>query len=201
MPKKVNVVLFDFDGTLSAKDSTPEFFKYCFKHSLRPWLFIPFILFGLIIKKFNSYGIWWRQITRLFINKNMVKKLATGFIKQHKLNRFGWAAERVVAERAAGNKVILISAGADYLIQKLVSDIKFDAVFASEMDPAKPWKYKYFPYGENKVAVLKEWAKKNNVTPNVVRAYSDNKSDVPMMNLAREQVWINPKTGCRQDKK
>ncbi|HNY25636.1 MAG TPA: HAD-IB family phosphatase [Alphaproteobacteria bacterium] len=200
MPKKVNVVLFDFDGTLSAKDSTPEFFKYCFKHSLRPWLFIPFILFGLIIKKFNSSGVWWRQITRLFINANMVKKLAPGFIKQHKLNRFGWAAERVAAERAAGNKVILISAGADYLITKLVNDIKFDAIFASEMDPAKPWKYKYFPYGKNKVVVLKKWAKKNKVTPNVVRAYSDSKSDIPMMNLAQEQVWINPKTGARIEK-
>jgi len=32
MLQKKDVVVFDFDGTLSASDSNREFFKYFFKH-------------------------------------------------------------------------------------------------------------------------------------------------------------------------
>ena len=49
MLKKQKVVIFDFDGTLSAKDANAQFMKYCFKHSLRPWLFLPMVLFGVIL--------------------------------------------------------------------------------------------------------------------------------------------------------
>ena len=36
MLKKTDVVLFDFDGTLSARDSNVEFARYCMRHSIRP---------------------------------------------------------------------------------------------------------------------------------------------------------------------
>ena len=41
MLKKTDVVLFDFDGTLSAHDSNIEFARYCFRRSIRPWLYLP----------------------------------------------------------------------------------------------------------------------------------------------------------------
>lgn len=41
MLMKQDVVVFDFDGTLSARDSNVEFGRYCFRHSVRPWLFLP----------------------------------------------------------------------------------------------------------------------------------------------------------------
>ena len=134
---------------------------------------------------------------RRFLTEKMVKKYAQDFIKQHKQNRFGWAYERVVAERAAGNTVILISASPNYLLKPLVRDMKFDAVMCSEMYANRPWKYKFLCWGKNKVVALNTWAAKNKITPNIVRAYSDSKSDMPIMKLAAEQVWINRKTGCR----
>ena len=45
---------------------------------------------------------------------------------------------------------------------------------------------------------MDEWAKENKIIPNVVRAYSDSKSDMPMMEIATEQVWIDAKTGLRK---
>ncbi len=200
MFKKVNVVMFDFDGTLSARDANMEFGKYCFQHSLRPWFFIPVMIIGFIVKQFNPSGVWWRQMTRRFLTEKMVKKFAPDFIKKHKMERFGWAASQVENERAAGNKVILISAGPEYLIKNLVRDIKFDAVICSDIDIKNPWKIKFFCWGKNKIIAMDKWAIKNNFTTKLVRAYSDNKSDTPIMNLAREQVWINPKTGCRIEK-
>ncbi len=199
MLKKTEVVLFDFDGTLSAYDANTEFAKYCFRHSIRPWLFLPLILFGGMMRKFNPDGIWWRQIMRRFINAKMVKKHVPGFVKQHKRNRFGWAKERVQSERDAGRKVVLLSASVNYLLRPLVRDMNFDAVFCSETDPKKPWRYRVLCWGQNKVYIMDEWAKENKIIPHVVRAYSDSKSDLPMMEIADEQVWIDPKTGMRKE--
>ena len=199
MLKKTEVVLFDFDGTLSAYDANFEFAKYCFRRSIRPWLFLPLILVAGIARCVKPEGIWWRETMRRFVNEKMVKKYAAGFIKQHKRNRFGWAKERVQSERDAGRKVVLLSASPNYLLRPLVRDMNFDAVFCSEMDPKKPWKYRVLCWGQNKVYIMDQWAKENKIIPHVVRAYSDSKSDMPMMEIADEQVWVDPKTGMRKE--
>ena len=198
MLQKVNVVVFDFDGTLSASDSNYEFGKYCFKHSIRPWLFLPVIFVAQIGRILNPSGIWWRQTMRRFLTENMVKELSGKMIVEHKQRRFGWAKDQVAKEHRAGNKVVLISASTNYLIPKLVADMKFDAVLTSQMEQAKPWRYKFLCWGNNKVIALDNWAKENKYIPNVVRAYSDSKSDLPIMEIAKEQVWIDKKTGLRK---
>jgi hypothetical protein len=194
MQKPVNVVLFDFDGTLSWPDSNVAFGRYCFRHSLRPWLFLPLIGLSGVVRLFNPRGIWWRENMRRFVTPKMVKKFAPGFVREHKKNRFGWASEQVAEERAAGNKVLLVSASPDYLIPDLVDDMNFDAVICSKMYHEKPWKYKFLCWGQNKVIAMDEWAKKNKFIPHVVRAYSDSASDMPMMEIADQQIWINPKS-------
>lgn len=198
MLQKKNVVVFDFDGTLSASDSNWEFFKYCFKHSFRPWLFLPCVVAGFVGKFLNPGGVWWRQTIRNFITPNMVNRFAKDCIKQHRKNRFGWAKEQVAKERDAGNKVILISASPDYLIPELINDMKFDAVFCSKMNKDKPYKYEFLCWGQNKVLALDNWAKEHKYIPNVVRVYSDSKADMPIMKIAKEQIWIDPKTGLRK---
>ncbi|MBR3511114.1 MAG: haloacid dehalogenase-like hydrolase [Alphaproteobacteria bacterium] len=198
MLQKKDIVVFDFDGTLSASDSNYEFFKYCFKHSLRPWLFLPCVFVGMIGSCVDKSGIWWREIIRNFITPKMVKDYSKDVIKLHKQNRFGWAKEQVAKEKNAGNIVVLISASTDYLIPGLVKDMNFDAVFCSKMDIDKPYKYKFLCWGKNKVIALDNWAKENKIIPNVVRSYSDSKSDMPMMEIAKEQVWIDKKTGLRK---
>ena len=198
MLKKENIVVFDFDGTLSASDSNYEFFKYCFKHSVRPWIFIPCVIAGLIGSKLNPRGIWWRETIRNFITPQMVRDFSSDVIRLHKQNRFGWAKEMVAKERARGNKVLLISASPDYLIPSLVKDMKFDAIFCSQMDKDKPYKYKFLCWGRNKVIAMDNWARENKIIPNLVRAYSDSKHDMPIMEIAKERVWIDRKTGLRK---
>lgn len=198
MLKKVDVVVFDFDGTLSALDSNVEFARYCFRHSLRPWFYLPLMAVAGIAAAVKPDGVWWRENIRRFLTPKMVKKFAPGFIKQHMRERFGWAREQVAAERDAGRMVVMASASPNYLLRPLVRDMKFDAVLCSEMDANKPWKYHYLCWGQNKVYALDAWARDNKLIPNVVRMYSDSKSDMPLMEIASEQVWIDRKTGLRK---
>ncbi len=195
MVKKANIVVFDFDGTLSASDSHIEFGRYCFKHSLRPWAFLPMFLIGVAVYMINHHSKWSRQIMRRFVTPNMVKKFAPAVVREHRMKRFGWAKAQVAAERDAGNICVLVSAGPDYLVPDLVRDMDFDAVITSEMEKRRPWKYKFMCWGENKVVALDRWAKKNKITPHVVRSYGDSKSDKYIMALADTEIWINRKTG------
>ena len=198
MLKKEDVVIFDFDGTLSAHDSNVEFAKYCFRRSLRPWLYLPLMAVAGVARMFNPGGVWWRQNMRRFMTPRMVREFAPGFIKQHMRERFGWSADQVAKERGDGHSVILISASPDYLLPRLVRDMKFDAVLCSRMDEEKPWRYEFLCWGQNKVYAMDEWAKKNKIIPNIVRSYSDSKSDMPLMEIADDQVWIDRKTGLRK---
>lgn len=195
MLKPVDVVLFDFDGTLSWPDSNVAFARYCMRHSVRPWLFIPMFGVCAMARLFNRRGCWWREHMRRFLTPDMIKKHMRGFVREHRRNRFGWAAERVAAERAAGNKVLLITATPDYLISELVRDMDFDAVICSHVHESRPWKYKFCCWGKNKVIAMDEWAKEHKFIPHVVRAYSDSKTDLPMMEIADQQIWINPESG------
>lgn len=198
MLKKVNVVVFDFDGTISSSDTNYEFGRWCFKHDWRTWPYLPFVGLFISCRIFNRAGVWWREMSRRFVIKNMVKKFKSEFVKYHKTNRFGWAKEQIKKEQADGNLVVLISASPDYLIPDLVRDIKFDAILTSQMNEDKPWKYKFLCYGKNKVIALDRWAREHKYIPHIVRAYSDSNSDKPIMNIADEQVWIDSKTGMRK---
>jgi phosphoserine phosphatase len=79
-------------------------------------------------------------------------------------------------------------------LRDLVKDMGFDSVLCSEMEKSRPWKYKFLCYGKNKADALERSLEK---PYKIIRAYSDSKADLPVMRLAVEQVWINPKTGCR----
>ena len=66
------------------------------------------------------------------------------------------------------------------------------------MDKEHPWKYKFLCWGKNKVIALDKWATENKYIPNVVRSYSDSKTDMPIMEIAKEAVWIDAKTGLKK---
>ena len=208
MLKKQKIVVFDFDGTLNGRDANMEFGKYCFRHSIRPWLFLPIVIFGAVLSLFDfkttkmrPIKIIWREVMRSFVSEKLVKRLAPEFIKQHRKLRWDWVNTVVAKELAAKDvKVILISAGPDFLVPHLINDLKFDAVLTSDMQKHKPWKFNFFAWGDNKVVILEKWARKNKIQPIVLRNYGDSYGDTSLMLLAKEAIWIDSKTGNRRVK-
>lgn len=202
MAKKIDISVFDFDGTLSASDANLEFGKYLLRHSPKTWLYLPFIIVGMLAKYLNPSGLWWRQMSRRYVTKNTVQRYAPEFIREHKKRRFDWALDAVAREREDGNIVLLISASPDYLVPYLVDDMDFDAILCSQMDALHPWKINFLCWGPGKVEALAHWAAENNVIPNVVRSYGDSPGDKFIMARANEQVWIERNSpslakGCR----
>jgi phosphoserine phosphatase len=191
-----NIVVFDFDGTLAAGDLNYDFGKYAMRHSVRPWLFLPLTIFGFLIRPFNKSGMFWRELCRMWACKKLVSRMRAPFLREHGSRVFGWAGEQIAAEKKRGYSVALISASPDFLLREFVKNAgwRFDIFLCSKMDAARPWKYKFLCYGENKLTALNKAVK----NCRIVRAYSDSRSDMPIMRLAREQVWINPKTGMRR---
>jgi phosphoserine phosphatase len=131
----------------------------------------------------------------MYLSESLLNRIKKGFIKHHLKNRFGWSAEQVAAEKAQGYYTVCLSASSDYALPDLVKDMKFDMVLCSETyaRQGQPWKFKFFCYGENKVKKLNAQIK----SYKIIRSYSDSKVDMPVMRLAQEEVWIDPKTGCR----
>lgn len=206
--KKQKIIVFDFDGTLTASDANAEFLKYCFRHSIRPWLFLPVMAFALFLKNFENHNDKlsagksarrWRELLRRFITRDLIERLKPGFIKEFKKFRFDWAKQTVADEHSASDvQVILLSAGMDYLIPQLVDDMDFDWIITSKTNPRRPWKFEGFCYGKNKVVALNEWGHENKIIPLVVRSYADSESDKFLMAIAEQKIWIDSKTGKRK---
>ncbi|MCL2339067.1 MAG: haloacid dehalogenase-like hydrolase [Proteobacteria bacterium] len=210
------IVLFDFDGTLSAGDTTIDFWKYSFLHSVRPWVFSPVIPIALTlkyanrfvkkifhIKRLTRFDTLWREMLHCYETPELMRRLSPGFIAEHRRKRFAWAADQVARERAAGSVVVMISAGLNEFLTPLIEDMGFDYILCTRMIESHPWKFRFFCYRENKVDALNGLLRaefgcdlNSEKTPfRVVRAYSDDSSDRPMMGLAKQAVWIDPETG------
>jgi phosphoserine phosphatase len=193
--EKNNIVVFDFDGTLCAGDLSFGFWIYALRRSIRPWLFLPMTIFGIMISPLNRGGVFWRGVARRWLDKKLLLRLRDPFLAERKLKIFGWAGDRIAEERAFGNMVVLASASPDYLLKKLVglAGWRLDMFLCSKTDGEKPWKYDFLCYGKNKLKRLKSTLGDFRI----IRAYSDNRSDMPIMRLARDRIWINPSSGAR----
>jgi HAD superfamily hydrolase (TIGR01490 family) len=192
-----NLVLFDFDGTITTKDTTKILFIELLK--LRPlrlfkagWLILK-TYFERDFKKKQDYknltiGYLISGHTDLSINnaldifKKKVEILCRPTILE-KINTCIMNDEIVVVVTASPSFAVKY-----FFLTEQVNVIgtrfkKKDKVFNGKLN-SNPC------YGEEKVSRINEWLSENIIEYNISEGWSDDFSDLPMLKMAKKRFWI-----------
>ena len=194
--KKKTIVVFDFDGTITKKDSLIYFIKFskgklkfyftfiiffpllvAMKLKLFPnWkvkqLVFSFLYKGVPLEKFNNWGIAFSDI----IDKITYHK-AIETLKQHKKN---------------GDKVIIISASLENYLKPWANKIGFDFILSTQIEVDNDNKITgNFStkncYGQEKVnRLLETFPDRNNYK---LIAYGDSRGDKELIEFANESYY------------
>ena len=189
--------LYDFDGTITSKDTTILLLVELLK--LRPWRLPRLTWFLLRMILANS-----SEVNQRYKNKAigyLIKDLSDSNLRgalQNFVNKVKplYRQSVMLSTRQAirdGCKVIIVTASPSFAISECVSDLPV-LVLGTEFEKEEniytgQLKSKNC-YGQEKVKRINEWAKSNNVTLNIQSAWSDHVSDFDMLNLSENRYWI-----------
>lgn len=174
--------LYDFDNTIYHGDSSTDFFFYAAMNYPSIYLNAPKIAWAGIRYKLGM------------INKTKMKEVIFTFVKKvpdiDKLIKSFWDSHRCYIkefylEKDHKNDVI-ISASPEWLLEPITKELKVKKLIGSLVDK-KTGKFTGLNcYGEEKVVRLKKCYK----TIKVEEVYSDSKSDIPILKLAKHAFYV-----------
>ena len=129
-------------------------------------------------------------------SKEEIDKLVTEFWEIEKNKIYDWAKDELAENKKQADLVIVTSASPKFIIEKFLLDFGYDLVFGTEFVKFDNDRFISKIYGENnkndeKVKKLKMWAKKQKISFEILKFYSDSIADKPLYDLAKEKVWVN----------
>lgn len=212
MPEAVNpgqpvVAAFDFDGTLTWRDTllpflrrllgTPNFLWLLFACS--PWL----IAFAL--RLMSNHRAKARLLRAALAGRSVteVQRCAQAFVQQDLPSQWRpWTLQRLVQHQQAGHRCVLVSASTSLYMHLVGANLGVDAVLCTEMEVADGHYTGYLStpncHGEEKVQRLQAWlAASYDDVAVVLHAYGDTSGDLPMLRLAR-QAWYRQRPWPRR---
>jgi HAD superfamily hydrolase (TIGR01490 family) len=186
----LNLALFDFDGTLTTKDSLGVFLKYSVgtqKYILNMFRFIPYFFLWKIGMMRNDVAK--RHLFKIFfkgIDESEFKDLAKGFAKE-KLSSI-IHNERVAllkTHQANGDRVIVVSASMKCWLEPWCREMGVE-LLSTELEFKKNRFSGAFLtpncHGKEKVARVKEYLNIDNY--DTIYAYGDSSGDDEMLAMA-----------------
>lgn len=201
--EKRPVALFDFDGTLTRKDTTAPFFGYLLKRYPAALVELPKIAAWL-----PAYGLG-------LISKERMKTIALSIVTHvpdaelagviqwfHDAEilptYFRDALERVAWHRSQGHRLVLVSASLELYLQPAKRQLGFDQLIGTRANLDKnPHVLGNNCFGSEKVKRLMEqdWFDQTDWPDSW--AYSDHHSDLPLLMLAGHPVATTPTKALR----
>lgn len=198
------VAAFDFDGTLTWRDTLGPF--------LRRLLGLPGLLGVLILtspwllayvlRLTSNHRAKARLLQAALAGRRVedVQRCAEAFVGQDlPLQWRPWALRQLVAHQQAGHRCVLVSASTSPYMHLVGASLRVDAVLCTEMEVVDT---RYSGrmatpncHGEEKARRLQDWiARSLGDAPVVLHAYGDTGGDFPMLRLAhtawyRERAW------------
>lgn len=193
-------VLFDFDGTLTKRDTTRLYvLAFATRFPLRTLMALPHILAlkrsgpdpeSIQAAKFALLGKLRSGFTANQLRKAHVKFARRAAALRRKV---AWTAMREHAR--TGRRVLVVTASARDAVELVferegveVIGTEFalaDGRFTGELDGIAC-------YGEGKRTILERWAVERGGKVEFVDAWSDSLEDLPMMGMAQSRHWVCP---------
>ena len=197
---KATLALFDFDGTLTTKDSYLAFLQYSLgwpKLILKGFLLMPVILLYKVGILTNDKA---KEAITIFFYKgwsaNKFEEVSRGFVDKviDKILRKE-IMDKLTMHKNLGHHVLVVSASfEDYLMPWCVREnIDLIATQLEVLDGKMTGKFKSGNcHGIRKIERIKQFL--DVAQMNYIYAYGDSKGDLPMLNLANEAYVIKGTT-------
>lgn len=179
----MGINLYDFDKTIYNGDSTIDFYLFILKKHKNIIKFLPNQIKGLI--KYKQ-----KKISKETFKEYFFEFLTSIENPELEVKEFWIKNKRKIKKwylNCSHKNDIIISASPEFLVKEIGKILKVKCVIASEIN-IKNGKFKGKNcYGKEKVRRFKE----KYPASNVINAYSDSLSDMPMLNLAKNKYLVN----------
>lgn len=189
--------LYDFDGTITTKDTTILLLVALLK--LRPWRFSGLIwfLFRMIVASDSVSKQGHKNKAIGYLIKDVSDMRLSGALKDFR-NKVKFLYRPLVVASIGqaiqdGCTVVIVTASPSFAISDCVSDlpvIVLGTEFEKEENIYTGLLKSENCYGKEKVNRINEWARSNKIVLNVQSAWSDHFSDFDMLSLSAKRYWI-----------
>ena len=196
----ISCVLFDFDGTLTRRDTTRLYLRsFARVRPLRTLFALPHIvailkagpepaaiqsakfrLLGALRKGLSARAL--REIHRLYAEQ------ANRILRPDVLNAMR-------SHSLAGHCVLVVTASARDAVEAVFENEQVTVMgteFAADAGRETGELDGLACYGENKRILLKQWAAQKGGGIDFIEAWSDSIEDIPMMSMATRRCWVCP---------
>lgn len=178
----MQMILYDFDGTIYDGDSSVDFFKYCVKHNKKIYKRFP-----KMILAFFRYKTKYINITECkeelfsFLNDvENIDKMAENFWKENEKK-----VKKFYLEKDHSNDII-ISASPEFLLKPICNKLKVKDLIASNVDKHNGKFYE--PNNSEEVKVKNFYQKYPKAI--IKEMYSDSNNDKPLLDLAEKSYFV-----------
>lgn len=192
------IAVFDFDGTITRKDTLIEFIRFA-KGSLS-------LYWGLLLQ------LPWLILMKLHIcdNGRTKERVFSWFFKGTSLEQFNHAGQQfcdsqkdkliythavqtILQHKQQGDKVVILSASIENWVRPFASALQADDLLSTQAEVQNGILTGRFAtkncYGQEKVNRLKQWLRANTITDGYVIAYGDSRGDKELLELANEKHY------------
>ena len=189
--------LYDFDGTITTKDTTILLLVALLK--LRPWRFSGLIwfLFRMIVARDSVSKQGHKNKAIGYLIKDLSDMRLSGALKDFRNKVKLLYRPSIVAsiDQAIqdGCTVVIVTASPSFAISDCVSDlpvIVLGTEFEKEENIYTGLLKSKNCYGKEKVNRINKWARSNKIVLSVQSAWSDHFSDFDMLSLSAKRYWV-----------
>lgn len=202
------LAFFDFDGTLVSGNVVHQYIWYA-RRAGSSWRLLRLAALAPVLKLSDLYSrelfnhIFYREYRRLGADwlAREAETLFTEYVRPHLYE----GVELLLAQnRAEGFVNVLVTGSLDFAMQPVVRELGFAELLANRLEfdgrggRATGRMLPPVLAGAEKVRAMLDLCRRYNVEPANCRAYSDDKSDLPMLEAVGHPTATNPKPSLRR---